>query len=204
MSPQSAIVLAAVLLAPLAGRAAYPARDPDWPCQQIKVPQLSYGTMWTGPALDPYLKNWRQDQEVAGLVHDLSQRRIPIEQAQAEIADFAKRAGPQKQQRLIALMAGLFTTMDAERASVLDGLDRFGRSQRKFASEIRADNEQLQAMRSAPNADETKVNKAVDALTMELRVFETRRTTLRYACDVPTLIEQRLFALAQAIQKAMQ
>lgn len=203
MSPRFAVVLSAVLLAPLAGRAAYPARDPDWPCQQIKVPQLSYGTMWTGPALDPYLESWRQDQQVAGLVHDLSQRRIPIEQAQAEIAAFAQRAGAQKQQRLVLLMAGLFATMNDERASVIEGLDRFGRSQRTFASEIRGDNEQLQAMRATPSADQTKIGKAVDALNMELRVFETRRTTLRYACDVPSLIEQRLFALAQAIQKAM-
>ncbi len=133
MTMRSAVLLAAVVLTPLTGRAAYPgARDPDWPCQQIKVPHLSYGTMWTGPALDPLMQTWSKDSEVAGLVHDLAERRIPIEQAQAEIATFAQHAGPQKQQRLSMLMAGLFDTLDRERASVIDGLDRFGRSQRTF------------------------------------------------------------------------
>ena len=65
-----------------AGHAAPPgSRDPDWPCQQIKVPQLSLASVWSGPPVDRQQIDWRQDQPVVDLAHELSQRRIPIEQA---------------------------------------------------------------------------------------------------------------------------
>ena len=41
-------------------------------------------------------------------------------------------------------------------------------------------------------------------VTWEAQVFQDRRQALRYACDVPSKIEQRLFALARTIQDAMQ
>ena len=36
------------------------------------------------------------------------------------------------------------------------------------------------------------------------RIFEDRRKTIRYVCEVPTIIEQRVFTLARAIQKALE
>ena len=36
------------------------------------------------------------------------------------------------------------------------------------------------------------------------RIFEDRQKTVRYVCEVPTLIEQRLFALGRAVQQAME
>ncbi len=196
------MILAGLALLPAAGWAAMPGRaDPDWPCQQIKVPDLSLGAVWNGAPLS--LRSWSQDTEVAALAQRLAQRRIPIEQAQSEIAAFAQRAGAGRAQRLPLLMDGLFDTLDQERASVLAGLDRYGRRQRTFADEIRADNAALRGLQSQPGTDPAKLAQAVDQLTLELRVFEDRRASLRFACNVPTTIEQRLYSLAQAIQQAM-
>ena len=39
---------------------------------------------------------------------------------------------------------------------------------------------------------------------METRIFEDRRKTIRFVCEVPVLIEQRLFALGRTIQQAME
>ena len=198
-----AAIFLGVALAPVVACAQMPGRaDPDWPCQQIKVPELSAGTMWNGPALDPVMHGWSQDAEVAALVQRLSQRRIPLQQAQAEIAAFAQRAGAAKAERLTMLMAGLFDTLGQERASVMAGLDRFGRRQRIFADEIRADNAELHAQQAA-GGDAEKLAQEADKLTLELRVFEDRRQSLSFACNVPTTIEQRLFALAQSIQQAL-
>jgi hypothetical protein len=38
----------------------------------------------------------------------------------------------------------------------------------------------------------------------DTRIFEERRKTIRYACEVPVLIEQRLFALARTIQESLE
>jgi hypothetical protein len=34
------------------------------------------------------------------------------------------------------------------------------------------------------------------------RIYEDRRKTIRYVCDVPTVIERRLFTLGRAIAHA--
>ena len=42
--------------------------DPDWPCIQRKVPNLSVGQMWSGPIIpEADMKNWRSDGDVAAL-----------------------------------------------------------------------------------------------------------------------------------------
>jgi hypothetical protein len=179
-------------------------RDPDWPCQQIKVPELSLASVWAGPPVDPQQIDWQHDQPVADLAHEIAQRREPLAQAQDKIHEFAQQAKEQKQQQLLALLAGLFSVLDAERSSVITGLDRFGARQKELAAAIREDNEKLRRLQADSGADAGEVNQIVQRVTWEAEVFQDRRQALSYACDVPGKIEQRLFALARAIQQDLQ
>lgn len=180
------------------------ARDPDWPCEQIKVPQLSLAAVWSGPPLDQRQDDWRQDQHVADLVEETAQRRMPIEQAQQKIQAFAAQGGDKKQPKLLLLLAGLFSVLDDERGSVIAGLDRFGARQKELAAALRDDNDKLRAMQSDAKSDASDINQMTQKVTWEAQVFQDRRQSLRYACDVPGKIEQRLFALARTIQEALQ
>ncbi|RVC10409.1 hypothetical protein ENZ74_16200, partial [Mesorhizobium sp. M7A.F.Ca.CA.002.15.2.1] len=56
--------------------------DPDWPCMQRKVPQLSLGQIWNGPELPATAKDWAKDPGVSALVDAVAARRTPIAQAQ--------------------------------------------------------------------------------------------------------------------------
>lgn len=179
-------------------------QDPDWPCMQIKVPELSVASVWAGPPVDAYLATWSADPEIADLAGRLMQRRLRLEQAKADIASFAQKAGAQKQPKLLALFAGIFDEANQERGSVLAGLDRFGHRQKELAASIRAENAKLQTMRSAASADEKLVADQQNRLTFDLQVFQDRRQSISYACEAPSLIEQRLFALSRAIQAALQ
>jgi hypothetical protein len=202
---ETAAALSATLFLCTAASASPPGpRDPDWPCQQIKVPQLSLAAVWTGPPVDPQQTNWQQNQAVANLVHDVALRREPLPQAQAKIDAFARQAAGDKQSQLIALMAGLFDVLDAERSTVIAGLDRFGARQQELAAGIRADNENLRQMQADSNADQGQINQMVQRVTWEAEIFQDRRQALSYACDVPSKIEQRLFALAHTIQQNLQ
>ena len=49
-------LLAAVLATCAVGARAADSRDPDWPCVQAKVPELSVVAMWAGPPLDDAAK----------------------------------------------------------------------------------------------------------------------------------------------------
>jgi hypothetical protein len=200
----SGLVFAAMFAVAAADAAPPGPRDPDWPCQQIKVPRLSLAAIWSGPPLNEHQKDWRQDQQLADLVHELAQRRVPVEQAQDRVREFAQQAGEQRQARLLALLAGLFSVLDDERGAVMVGLDRFGVRQKELATAIRDDNEKLRMMQADPSADASEVNRMVQQVTWDAEVFRDRRQALSYACDVPGKIEQRLFALARIIQESLQ
>ena len=41
------------------------AGPPDWPCVQRLIPELAWGTLWTGPPLDELEQEWWEDEEIA-------------------------------------------------------------------------------------------------------------------------------------------
>ena len=196
-----AIITAALLIPALA--LAQPHRDPDWPCQQIKVPELSLAAVWSGAPVDPQDDRWKENPAVTDLVDKLAPRRQPIDQTQTLLHDFAQHAGTDKQAQLLQVLVGLFNVLDSERDSVITGLDRFGARQKELAAEIRADNEKLRALQHDPAADPNTVQQMTQQVTWEAEVFQDRRQALSYACDVPGKIEQRLFALARQIQQEL-
>ena len=178
--------------------------DPNWPCEAVKVPSLDLAQVWSGPPVDPAASGWQDDAAVAALVRDIAQRRVKLDEAKVRIKAFAEQAGSAKQAKLLQVVAGLFSVMNAERSSVVDGLDRFGARQKELAAALRDDNEALQRMQADAKADAGQVNQLVQKVTWEAEVFQDRRQALRYACDVPSKIEQRLFALSQAISQQLQ
>jgi hypothetical protein len=192
----------ALLLAPVAAFAA-PA-DPNWPCQQIKVAELSLAAVWSGPAIDPQQGTWQDDVAVSGLVQKLAPRREPIDRAGGLIHDFAQQAGEQKQVRLSQLLIGLFSVLGEQRDSVMAGLDRFGGRQKELADQIRQDNEKLRELQADPSPDAEAIQLQTQKVVWELEIFQDRRQALTYACEVPGKIEQRLFALAQQIQHELE
>jgi hypothetical protein len=56
------------------------------------------------------------------------------------------------------------------------------------------------AVAGAPAAAPGATATPLERLQWDLRIFEDRRHSLTYACEVPVLIEQRLFALGREIQ----
>ena len=52
--------------------------------------------------------------------------------------------------------------------------------------------------------DQTKVDELISRVEWDTRIFDERNKTIGYVCEVPVLIEQRLFALARAIQQSLE
>ena len=49
-----------------------------------------------------------------------------------------------------------------------------------------------------------RIDQLSNQLTWETRIFEDRNKVIRFACEVPTAIDQRLFALGRTIQQEME
>jgi hypothetical protein len=64
--------------------------------------------------------------------------------------------------------------------------------------------ETLNAQRASASPDQAKIDDLGNQLTWETRIFEDRRRVVKFVCEVPTAIDQRLFALGRAIQQDME
>lgn len=192
-------IAALMLMTALASPALAAQGSEDWPCIQRKVPELSLGQIWNGPELPPEARDWSNDAEISALVRELSTRRMPVEEAQGRIRDFAEKSGEAAEQRLLVLVRGLFDHMNRERADVMSGISRYARRQVELAERLRQELSEVDTLRNKPDANPTEVAQRSDRLVWETRLFEERAQSLSFVCEVPTLIEQRLFALSRAI-----
>lgn len=184
----------------LAPAGAASGQDPDWPCIQRKVPQLSLGQIWTGPELPEAAKDWARDGDIAALVKEVAARRLPLEEAEQEIKDFAAALPTdQASGRLAMLVQGLFDHMDAERSQVISGIARYAHRQTEIAADLRKEASAVDALREKPDANPGEVQARTDRLTFSTRIFEERVQSLTFVCEVPTLIEQRLYQLTKAV-----
>ncbi len=86
----------------------------------------------------------------------------------------------------------------------MNGLERVTRKQREAADKVRSDTVALQALQDATPPDQAKVDELGNQLIWETRIFEDRRRVIKFVCEVPTAIDQRLFALGRAIQQEME
>jgi hypothetical protein len=179
-------------------------RYPDWPCAQAKVPEISLAAVWNGPALDDTARKWKDDVKVSALIPRLAARRIPLEEAEKTVVEFLSESAAEKTERGKLLFAGLFDTLTAERSSVMNGLERVTRKHREAADRVRADTLALQALQDAPAPDQAKIDELSNHLVWETRIFEDRGRVIKFVCEVPTAIEQRLFALGRVIQQQME
>ena len=66
---------------------------------------------------------------------------------------------------------------------------------------MRDDLTKLRAAQDAPHPDAAEIDKLGTQVAWDTKVFDDRRQTIRYVCDVPATIEHRLFSLAQTIQQ---
>jgi hypothetical protein len=120
------------------------------------------------------------------------------------ITEFLSDSASKKSESGKLLFAGLFDTLNAQRSSVMNGLERVTRKQREAADKIRDDTLAAQALQDVTPPDQPKVDELGNQLVWETRIFEDRRRVIKFVCEVPTAIDQRLFALGRVIQQQME
>ena len=194
----SVLALLLIVAAPSLAVAAEPGST--WPCMQRKVAELSLASMWQRGDLPDSARQLAKDPAVQALAEKLAARRTPMEEAEGDIKAFAREAGANRDGMLQGLFLALFDRMQGERSQVMTGIERYGRHQIDLAAKVKAEQQELDRMRSDPKADQSKLANANDQHVWNLRVFDERQKSLSFVCEVPTIIERRLFSLARLIQ----
>lgn len=191
-----ALAGAIAAVAPLPPAAAATGDDPDWPCVQRLVPEVAAGMIWPGPPVDA-VNGAVDDPEISRLAEELAARRVPLAEAEEQVAAFAAPLeGEARSAELTRLFARTLAIINRDRASIIGGIRRFARGQQALADRIAGQNDRLQEI--APQQILER-----DALIAErdwdIRIYDDRQSTLTYLCEQPVLLEQRAFALARAI-----
>src|SRR5512140_263185 len=151
------------------------ARYPDWPCQQLKVPEISIASVWAGPPIEAADKGKPLDPKEAELVTRLAARRTPMEDARKLIADFVVGTREEKLEKAKTLFAALYATLNAQRDEVMNGIERFSRKQKAMAEEIREQARKMREAQDAPNADPAQASELASQLSWQTRIFDDRR-----------------------------
>jgi hypothetical protein len=202
----------------------------DWPCQQILVGHLSPAAVWSGPSVeginwmeDPDIAELATKLAARRVPLDEAKGDIDklVKTAGAEkqtkltmlfAALFEKLDGDRAQ-----VIAGLERFGHAQKAMA----DRIRAENEKLQATQNASPPEMPGQEggsiSVPNAQPNLQGGSgatagtptaapgaaatpLERLQWDLRIFEDRRHSLTYACEVPVLIEQRLFALGREIQ----
>ena len=194
----AAVVCAAM---PAVSNAADP-RYPDWPCVQAKVPEISVAAVWDGPPIEPVANDWRDEPRIKDLVARLAARRTPMDEARQSIAEFVTGDVTSKADRGKRLFSALFETLNNQRSEIMTGIERLARSEKGLAEQIRSDTSALHELQDRSPSDQSQIDELATRIAWNTRIFEDRRKSIRYACEVPVIIEKRLFALSRTIQQA--
>jgi hypothetical protein len=180
--------------------------SPDWPCVQRKVNLITSAQFWDGPQVED-LAGWQDNEAISKLIPVLMSRRVSLDEVAAAIADFAgKEPEATRDQTLKMLFAGLLASANNERNLVINGIERFQQRQRARAQEIERQGVEIHRLKERAAQDEGArgaLKLAEDKYNWDVRVFSERQQSLPLACEVPVLIEQRLFALGREIRSHM-
>ncbi|MEN3791133.1 hypothetical protein [Fulvimarina sp. MAC3] len=171
----------------------------DWPCVQRQVETIQPAQMWAGPDLS-LGNDVERTPEMRAIVDRAIARRISGEEARKLVRDYIDTM-PEADRKKVA--AALFTDMldrlNAERGQVMNGILRYGSRQKQLAETLREKSRRMAEIRR--EGDATAFADIREEMQWDTRIFDDRRKSLTYVCEVPILIEQRAFSLGRELSR---
>lgn len=172
--------------------------DPDWPCIQRKVEQLSPGLMWPHP-LDEVESSENQAEAVQDLATTLSLRRVSDENAKAAIDEFSAAHGAGLS-LLGAVFAETFERIDRHRSKIMVGIADYSHKQIALAERIDDKRAEFDELLAAESPDYDRIDQLEKELDWDERIYNERADSLTYVCETPVLLEKRLYRISQMLR----
>lgn len=172
--------------------------DPDWPCIQRKVENLSASLMWPAAVTRMPLSPAATD-----LVAKLSLRRVTLKEAEAEVGAFVEGQAPVDGQMLGNIFYGVFDAIAGNRQRLIAGIARYSRSQIALSSRIDGSRVEMAKLSGETQPDFDRIDKLEEQIDWDERIYRDRSQALTYVCETPVLLEKRAYAIAQILLKHM-
>ena len=162
----------------------------DWPCIQVLIKELSWGSIWTGPPLDEDSSKWRNNDQLRSFSQKLMNRKTKQEDGIKELKIYIKKNSSLKDLKL--LFHALFDTTNEIWKKRVEKLLQFGKRQRKNAKEISDKLDKIKKIANNPESNKEELKKLEDERFWDVRRVEDRRALSDALCEQPRYYEKRL------------
>lgn len=168
--------------------------DPEWPCIQQLVAEVSPAVMWPIPVDEQMMSEWAKNATVRSLAEKLGDLPEFTEAEHLQISQFAEGlAEAEREYQLTLLAAGTVEVTNSVRRNYIRGIKRFTRQQIEISHQIEASLNQLSLLEgSTDNNSVEKSAEILETLRWHERVYDQREKTMRLLCEQPVELEQRL------------
>ena len=172
-------------------------KDPDWPCIQVYIEELSWGSIWTGPPLDDNSSKWSDDEELNLFTKKLMNRRTKETEGIKELIVYIKKnKSPEK---LTKLFHGLFDRTNDVWKKRNTKLLSFGKRQRLTSEKISSKLAQIKELSKDFDNNKEEIEKLEQEQFWDIRRFEDRRALSDSLCEQPRFFEKRLGVYSKII-----
>lgn len=197
-----ALVMTLGLAIPATGWAA-DFSDPEWPCLQRRVENMSLGLMWTQPIPEGKIPAEIRPQAIE-LAETLVLRRVSLTEAEALIQEFLRDTPSVTDAVLGQIFRIVFERINSNRSQLIGGITSYSLAQIEASERIDKARVEMDQLMAAEAPDYDRVDALEEQLDWQQRIYRDRAQALTYVCETPVLLEKRTFALAQALARHLQ
>jgi hypothetical protein len=173
--------------------------DPNWPCQQPLVTQVTAAMIWTGPPTEN-IGDWHADPSVSALVGRIAPRNVSTKDGEAAIQAFLKSLKGDRRKRVTLAFAGLLDETNDQRSTVIDRIKDLAERQRSLSDLVNRLSVQVGTLPPEEQRNPSPEHQElVDRWTFTTQAYTQMQQTMRYACEIPGQIDSRMGAYARAL-----
>ena len=165
-------------------------KNPDWPCIQVYIEELSWGSIWTGPPLDENSSKWINDEKLSSLAEKIMKRNTKEKEGIEELKKYIKKNNSPDQ--LTKLFHALFDTTNNIWKKRNIKLLNFGKRQRLTSEKISTKLGKIKKLFKDYESNKDEIQKLEQENFWDVRRFEDRRALSDSLCDQPRFYEKRL------------
>jgi len=165
-------------------------KNPDWPCIQVYIEQLSWGSIWTGPVLDENSSKWINDEKLSSLAEKIMKRNTKENEGIKELKKYIKKNNSPEQ--LTKLFHALFDTTNIIWKKRNEKLLNFGKRQRLTSEKISTKLGKIKKLSQDYESNKDEIQKLEQENFWDVRRFEDRRALSDSLCEQPRFYEKRL------------
>ena len=176
-------------------------KNPDWPCIQVLIEELSWGSIWTGPPLDENSSKWIDDENLSALAKKLMNRKTKENEGIGELKKYIKKNNSPNQ--LTKLFHALFDTTNEIWRKRTEKLLNFGKRQRLTSEKISVKLEKIKQLSKDPDLNKDEIQKLEQEKFWDIRRFEDRRNLSDSLCEQPRFYEKRLGVYSSIILESI-